>query len=102
MKTLVDYQGRRIRLTAERLQHILQHPEMANMEQELEQTLSNPERVVQSNSDETARLYYRFQTGTQFGDKWLCVVVKYTDEPFVLTAYLTDAIKRGAELWRKK
>jgi len=72
------------------------------MEQMLEQTLRDPERVVQSKSDETARLYYRYQIGTLFRDKWLCVVIKYTNDPFVLTAYLTDAVKKGQELWRKK
>ena len=28
MKSLVDYQGRIVRLTEERLAHILEHPEM--------------------------------------------------------------------------
>jgi len=49
-----------------------------------------------------AELFYSYQKETLFGDKWLCVVVKFSDDPFVLTAYLTDAIKKGPELWRKK
>ena len=37
------------------------------------------------------------------GDKWLCVVVKYTaDDAFVLTAYLTDKLKKGEQLWPTK
>ncbi len=102
MKILVDYRGRRIRLEDERLDHILKHREMANMELTLEKTLLEPERVVQSKSDDDAFMFYAYQKETLFGDKWLCVVVKYTDSPFVLTAYLTDAIKKGKELWRKK
>ena len=39
MKTLVDFQGRPVRLTDERRQHILEHPEMAGMERALEETL---------------------------------------------------------------
>lgn len=102
MSILVDYRGRDIRLTDERKEHIFQHREMAGMEHALEQTLRDPERVIQSKSDEIARLYYRYQTATLFGDKWLCVVVKYDDDPFVVTAYLTDAVKKGEEIWRKR
>lgn len=32
MKILVDYQGRHIRLTDERLNHILEHPEMRDFD----------------------------------------------------------------------
>ena len=39
MKRLVDYQGRTVRLTDERVQHILDHPEMVGMEAAIEQTL---------------------------------------------------------------
>ena len=35
MKTLVDYRGLSVRLTDERVQHILEHPEMAGMEKAL-------------------------------------------------------------------
>ena len=35
MKTLLDFQGRPVRLTDERGQHILEHPEMAGMESAL-------------------------------------------------------------------
>jgi hypothetical protein len=47
-----------------------------------------------------AHLYYRFNRGTRLGDKYLCVVVKFPDQDaFVLTAYLTDKIKRGIPIW---
>ena len=100
MKILHDYQGRAIRLTDERLAHILEHPEMRGLEQAIEDTLLTPARVVQSLSDPGARLYYRFYVGTLVGDKFLCVVVKFDrDDAFVLTAYLTDEIKKGTEIW---
>jgi hypothetical protein len=102
MQTLTDYQGREIRLTDERLRHIFEHREMAGMESALKQTLREPEIVRRSRTDNTAMLNYRRYSGTRFGDKWLCVIVKYTEDPFVLTAYLTDAVKQGEELWRKK
>lgn len=102
MKILHDYQGLAIRLTDERLAHVLDHPEMASMEPAIEETLRSPERVVQSFSDPQARLYYRFYFRTIVGGKYLCVIVKTLDaDAFVLTAYLTDRIKKGVPLWPK-
>ena len=103
MKIVQDYNGRDVRLTEERLQHILEHPEMSNMENALEETLRNPQLVIQSRCDEMATLNYRYYFGTKVGDKWLCVVVKYGDEDaFVLTAYLTNEPKKGLRLWPKE
>lgn len=94
MQILVDYQGRQIRLTDERLAHILEHPEMASMEAAIQAALSDPEVVRVSNTDSAVHLYYRYREGTIVGDKWLCVVVKYLDnDAFVITAYLTDKLK---------
>jgi hypothetical protein len=103
MKLLKDYQGRDVRLTEERLHHILEHPEMADLESALERTLRQPQYVIQSRTDLAAELSYRFYVGTKVGDKWLCVVVKYgTNDAFVVTAYLTDQLKKGAQLWPRK
>ena len=100
MRILVDYEGASIRLTDERLAHILEHPEMKSMQEEIERTVRAPEVVVRSASDAGAALHYRFYVGTRVGDKWLCVVVKYREEDaFVLTAYLTDRPKKGEQLW---
>ena len=104
MKVLHDYQGRAIRLTDERLAHILEHPEMAGMENAIEEVLLAPETVVQSLSDFQAHLYYRYYSGTRVGDKFLCVVVKRVSaaDAFVLTAYLTDKVKKGDILWPER
>lgn len=97
---LRDYEGVEVRLTDERLKHILEHPEMSDMETEIGKTLSDPERVVRSRSDEEVRLYYRFYPDTPVGGKFLCVVVKvHADDAFVITAYLTDRVKEGESLW---
>ena len=103
MRTLRDFEGRSIRLTVERLNHILEHPEMQDMINAISETLSSPQRVIESSSDADARLYYRFYIGTKVGDKYLCVIVKINfDDAFVLTAYLTDTLKKGKILWPKK
>ena len=102
MKLLRDFQGLEIRLTDERLSHILAHPEMVGMQTAIEETLLQPTAVVQSLSDPEARLYYRYYVGTMVGDKFLCAVVKVSEnEAFVLTAYLTDKPKKGLQLWPK-
>jgi hypothetical protein len=76
---------------------------MAGLGTAIEETLRTPERVVGSLSDPQARLYYRFYFGTMVGGKHLCVVVKIVNEDaFVLTAYLTDRVKRGVALWPKE
>ena len=103
MLVYIDYRGNRVRLTEERLAHMLEHPEMQGMEARIAETLSAPERVVESLSDVQARLYYRFYIATRIGNKYLCVVVKVIDaDAFVVTAYLTDKVKKGRQLWPRE
>ena len=49
---------------------------MQGLEGAIEESLTHPEKVVESLSDPQARLYYRFYVGTRIGDKYVCVVVK--------------------------
>jgi hypothetical protein len=102
-RTLTDFEGVATRLTGERLQHILGRPEMAGLERSIAETLKSPETVMQSLSDPEARLYYRYYVGTTVGDKFLAVVVKRGKaEAFVLTAYLTDRVKKGERIWPRR
>ena len=103
MKIFRDYRGRSIRLTEERRAHILEHPEMKGRIRSIKETLLEPQRVIQSLSDKDTSLYYRFYIGTKVGDKYLCVVIKtIKDDSFILTAYLTDSIKKGDIVWLRK
>ena len=103
MKTLKDCFGHSVRLTDERLAHILEHPEMKAMGAEIERVLREPQLVRRSRSDEVVRLFYEFYAQTIVGGKWLCVVVKYAEnDAFVVTAYLTDKPKAGENLWPTK
>jgi hypothetical protein len=100
MKTLKDCFGHQVRLTDERLAHILNHPEMKEMGAEIERVLRQPQLVRCSRSDVAVRLFYEFYAQTIVGGKWLCVVVKYAEnDAFVVTAYLTDKPKAGEDLW---
>jgi hypothetical protein len=103
MKALADCFGNNIRLTSERLAHILEHPEMSGMATEIPRVLRQPQLVRRSRTDATIRLFYEFYARTILGGKWLCVVVKYAmDDAFVVTAYLTENPKAGEDLWPTK
>jgi hypothetical protein len=84
------------------MEHILEHPEMAGMERAIEETLHQPDRVIESLSDPAVHLYYRVFFRTVVGGKFLCVVVKVAQSnPLVITAYLTDRLTKGARIWPK-
>jgi hypothetical protein len=103
MKILNDCFGREVRLTDERLAHILERPELGGMDSEVEVLLRKPRFVRLSSSDATVRLFYGFYPETLVGGKWLCVVVKYEEaDAFVVTAYLTNRPKAGEDLWPTK
>jgi hypothetical protein len=100
MKILPDCFGREVRVTDERLAHILERPELDGMDSEVEVVLRKPRFVRLSRSDSSVQLFYAFYPETLVGGKWLCVVVKYLEaDAFVVTAYLTNRPKAGDDLW---
>ncbi len=87
MIKITDCFDREVRLTNERLAHILERAEMLGMRKEIIRTLQAPAEVRISRSDSAVRLFYEFYSQTTIGGKWLCVVVKYlADDAFVITA----------------
>ncbi len=73
------------------------------MEVEIAHVLREPQLVRRSRSDADARMFYKFYARTIVSGKWLCVVVNYLqNDPFVVTAYLTDKLKAGEDLWPTK
>lgn len=71
MRINTDCFGRRVRLTDERLAHILEHPEMSGIESEIEAAIGKPKFVRLSSSDSDVRLFYDFHAETMVGGKWL-------------------------------
>lgn len=64
---------------------------------EVIETLENPCSIRQSKTDENVYLFY---TGNS--PRWMCAVIKDKDDyGFLITAYPTDAIKEGKEIWKK-
>src|SRR2546426_3705957 len=99
-----DLRNRSIRLTDERLQHLeTDHLEMVGQTPHIAETLADPDWIVRSRTDSTVELFYKWYSSTPVTAKFLCVVVKaLPDDPFMITAYHTDAVKRGEVLWEKK
>ena len=103
MQVLLDHQGRSVRLTDERLAHVLEHPEMAGMLADIARALVEPDLVVESNADPEVQLSYRFLPTTRVGPKFVVIVVKTrAEDAFVVTAYLTDKPKAGRVLWSRE
>ena len=104
MDDLRDYTGDLIRVTDERVAHLLRsHPEMEDLETRLQEVVGEPEIVVGSATDPLVALYYRYYENTPLGAYFMCVVAKKTKgDAFVITAYLTDRVKKGPVLWEVK
>ena len=102
METFVDYNENVIRLTDERLRHISeQHHSLLEIPNGIAQTLLNPDEVRLSSRSADTQLYYRWYANTKYGNKYVCVVVVFSDyDAWIITAYLTDAIKQGGLVWQ--
>ena len=90
-----DEHGNEVRLTDERLLHILRrHPEMAFQMHRFAETLSNPDAVRPSRSSPLVRLYYRLYTDLRGRNRYICLVLKRERRYFfILTAYLDRRVK---------
>ena len=99
---LIDYTGKIIRLTDERLAHIKEHPEMVAHTMKINENLTTPDTVIRSKTDAEVNLYFKYYKKLSIGDKYLCVVVKYKeDDVFIITAHFTDSIKKGEIIWKR-
>ena len=92
--------GFRVRVTRRRWNLITtaKHPVMAGREGVVKTTLENPEQVRQSRSDPQVLLFYHAEGSS----RWVCAVAKQAaNQGFLITAYPTDAIKEGTQVWPK-
>ncbi len=95
MRRFTDERGKEVRLTDERLRHMLRrHPEMAFQIHRFAETLAKPDAVSVSKSSPTVQLYYRLYPDLKARNRYLCLVVKRDGEDsFILTGYLDRKIK---------
>lgn len=101
MEKVTDIFGSTIVLTGERWEHIVaKHPEVKPYKDRVSSVLSSPDLVKESRRDKDVLLYYKHFDDI-LGGKYLLIVVKLKDRSFIVTAYITDRIKEGKEVWKK-
>ena len=95
VRRFLDERGHEVRLTDERLSHILRrHPEMAFQMHRFAETLAAPDAVKTSKSSPTVELYYRLYPDPRGRNRYVCLVVKRgRDYSSILTGYLDRKIK---------
>lgn len=99
---LSDYAQRSIRLTDERWQHILIHPEMSGQYNRMVETLFDPDFVIATVKDKTVYTYQRLYESTPVTRKYMTVAVKILpDDAFILTAFFTSRMKKGDIQWQR-
>lgn len=77
---------------------LIKHPDLANLETEVQQALANPDEIRRSSRDPNVLLFYL----TIKNLRWVVAVARQLNrDGFLITAYQTDAIKEGETLWRK-
>jgi len=59
MRVLTDLNGRAIRLTVERLAHLLEHADMQGEETRIDETLRAPDSIISSSRDPQVHLFHK-------------------------------------------
>jgi hypothetical protein len=75
------------------------HPHIKGMESDIITTLKAPDFIRQSRIDMNVHLFYR---EIEYNNKnyHMCVVTN-KNKGFIITAYITDRIKEGIQIWKK-
>lgn len=92
--------GITVRTTEEYWEKIttIKHPSMKRFESKVTQVLEDPDQVRRSTQDANVHLYYK-----SIGKISLCIVVDCITEKegYIITAYPTDRIKEGEQIYEK-
>jgi hypothetical protein len=76
----------------------IKHPVMQGHENTVKEALKNPDQIRVSKSDNNVFLFYKLQKP----GRWICAVSKRLNgDGFLVTAYPTDTIKEGIQIWPK-
>jgi hypothetical protein len=76
----------------------VKHPVMARRENDVQETLRNPDEIRVSKSDQNVYLFYKPE---RIG-RWICAVARRLDgDGFLITTYPTDTIKEGERIWSR-
>jgi len=97
---LNDFQGRVVRLTEERLVHIMKHAEMQGQEKLIVEALQEPDSIFLTYHDPSVHVYHKLFDKTPVTRKYLIVAVKYTEnDAFIITAFFTNKERKGTRIW---
>lgn len=76
----------------------VKHPVMAGREPEVEDALADPDEIRQSRRAPAVYLFYKMD---RLG-RWVCAVAKRLNGVgFLITTYVTEAVKEGVRVWPK-
>ena len=91
--------GFTVRTTDEYWQKLLvKHPDLVDLEELVEAALQLPDEIRESKRDSDVFLFYLQRREK----RWVVAVArKLNGDGFLITAYQTDAIKEGTQLWHK-
>ncbi len=91
---IIDKSRRKIRLTKKQWSQILRkHPYMANLIEEIKETLIKPLIIKDYSLEEDIRYYYSYLKNRKLPYKYLLVIVKYLNgEGFIVSSYLEKGI----------
>lgn len=77
---------------------IAKHPDIADLEDLVQQALANPDEIRRSSRDTEVLLFYLARKEK----RWVVAVARRLNgDGFLITAYQTDAIKEGETIWRR-
>lgn len=98
--TILTPLGVSVRTTKEYWETIIttKHPSIAKYKKKAQETLKTPDQIRRSTKDPRVYLYYR-----NIGEINICVVADHVDRTngYIITAYLTDRIKEGEQIYVK-
>ena len=88
--------GQRIRISKRYWEFIVKkHESGAGLEEQVKRTIRDPIYIRVSKEDDQVFLYY-----APHGKYFLCVVCRHLNgDGFIITAYLTDRIKKGVTVY---
>ncbi|PSR18063.1 hypothetical protein C8255_09295 [filamentous cyanobacterium CCP3] len=77
---------------------IVKHPDIADLEELVQQALADPDEVRSSSRDDGVLLFYLARSEK----RWVVAVARRLNgDGFLITAYQTDAIKEGESVWHR-
>lgn len=76
----------------------IKHPSVKGKENDVKDTLENPDYIRQNHTDKKIYLFYK-----RCEKIYLCAVVRHLNgKGFIVTTYFTHKLKEGKQIWQKK